>query len=66
MKIGKIHEYKNGEPYVLEKDTVKNHICCDCSLVHFIHVEKVRSGKCTTRWYRDDYETEKIRRKKKK
>jgi len=57
---------KNGSPWVLMENRLSAHICCDCGLVHFIHVEKVKKGRCTTWWYRDDYQTKKRRRRKKK
>ena len=62
MKVGKIKNYINGEPYVFVKDHVKTHICCDCGLVHFIHTTKAKGGECVTYWYRDDYETKKQRK----
>ena len=66
MKIRKIHDYKNGEAYVYKSNTVKHHICCDCNLAHFIHVDKIKNGKCITYWYRDDDATRRLRKKEKK
>ena len=55
----------------MKEGTVTNHICCDCGLVHMIHVgsynKKTRT--LTTYWFRDAFETSRlneIERKKKK
>lgn len=63
MKPLKIKDYENGEPYILQEGRVKNHVCCDCKLVHFIFCEKAKKGKVTMFWYRDDYQTNKLRKK---
>jgi len=65
MKLGKIHKFKNGEPYIFEANTIKEHVCCDCGLVHFVHTVEVKGKKALTYWYRDDYQTDKLRKKKK-
>jgi len=65
MKIGKIHNYKNGEPYILKANTVKAHICCDCHLIHTVFVDSAKKGKCVMYWYRDEHETRQLRKKKK-
>lgn len=63
MKTGKPHPYLNGEPYIYKSNTVKAHECCDCGLLHFIHVDQIKKGKCVTYWYRDSYQTNRIRKK---
>ena len=48
MKGGNIKDIQNGEPYIFKEDTVKNHIyciCCDCGLIHFIHVGEISKGR---------------------
>jgi hypothetical protein len=66
MEVSNVSDGRNGEPYVFKEDTVKNHICCDCGLVHFIHVGVVAKKKAHTYWYRDDYQTTKERKRIKK
>ena len=60
-----IHTYMNGEPEVLKEGTVKRHICCDCGLVHELHIVRVRKGKAIIVWFRNDYLTKKERKKNK-
>jgi len=64
MRMDKIHTYKNGEPYILKASTVKSFICCDCDLVHTIFVESAKKGKCIMYLYRDEHETNRLRKKK--
>jgi len=66
MRIGPIHNYRNGEPYIFKADTVKANICCDCNLVHIIFVESAKKGECVMYWYRDEHETERLRKKERK
>ena len=61
----KIKEFQNGEPVIFEEEEVRNHICCDCGLVHLVYTEKVANKKAVTYWYRDDYETERLKKEKK-
>lgn len=65
MKTIKVKKFKNGEPYIFEEGIVKNHICCDCGLVHFIYAEKLSNKKLVTYWYRDDHETERLKKGRK-
>ena len=61
-----IHQYRNGEPYILRANTVKSLICCDCNLVHTIFVDSAKKGECVMYWYRDDHETGRLRKEKRK
>jgi len=51
----------NGEPVKLKKGELYEAVCCDCNLVHTMFVDK----DCVMTSYRNDYETKKLRRKKK-
>lgn len=66
MKSNKVHDFKNGEPWILKGETVHNHMCCGCGLVHFVYVERTGKNQFTTHWYRDDYETERLKKEKRK
>ena len=62
----KVHTYIDGEPMVFEVATIGHHICCDCGLVHQVYVGKIKDKKCITYWYRDSYETRRLKKKKRK
>ena len=66
MKKEKIITLLNGDASVYVQDTVRWHYCCDCGLAHLLLVEDVKKGKCVVRWYRDDRETKKARKRMKK
>lgn len=53
---------KSGEPWILENDTLTQHICCDCGLVHEVYV-KIKKGKAILKYYRNDFDTDKLRKK---
>ena len=62
----KVHTYMSGEPEVLKEGTLVGHVCCDCGLVHSRLIEKARDGVVVIRYFRNDWETRKARKKKKK
>ena len=57
MPRTKVH---NGDPLIYRQGDVSWLVCCDCGLVHMIYVERVSRGEAVLRLYRDDYETMKI------
>lgn len=57
--------FQNGETLVLRGKGIEYLVCCDCGLVHLLFYEKIKDG-VKLIFYRDDYQTDKIRRKTKK
>jgi len=55
----------NGEDYIIspKKTIVSYEQCCDCGLVHMVVYEVDKSGAIHSMAYRDDDETEKVRKK---
>lgn len=54
----------SGEPWEIGHDEVVGHICCDCGLKHqiIVKIDKKRK-RVKLKFYRDNYATEKIRKK---
>jgi len=53
---------ENGQPIKYKKDTLYFEVCCDCQLVHAVSFNK----EVIMTAYRDDYETDKARKRKKR
>ena len=53
---------KNGQPIKFLKKSIRIVICCDCRLRHDVYTD----SKGTTHWYRNDYETDRARKKGRK
>jgi len=66
MPKDKPETLKDGEPWRLKAGTVYAQICCDCNLVHIITVESLGEGEVALRFYRDDWQTERLRKKKRR
>lgn len=67
MKIKTKHIYLlSGEPFVFELDELHNIVCCDCGLVHSFIMKKIGKNKIIMKFFRNDFATEFVRRKKKK
>jgi len=62
-KIGEGEHLRPGEPWVVEPGTSVYVICCDCKLVHRIRFT-LKGKNVVMRWYRDDKETGRRRRRK--
>uniref|UniRef100_A0A6H2A226 Uncharacterized protein n=1 Tax=viral metagenome TaxID=1070528 RepID=A0A6H2A226_9ZZZZ len=54
----------SGEPIIYEDRVVTTLECCDCGLVHLVQV-KIKNNKAILRFYKNDYETDKIRKEEK-
>lgn len=54
----------NGGEIIYGHETGRELECCDCGLVHFV-VVKIRKKKAILKFFRDDYETQKGRKKNK-
>ena len=53
-----------GEPIVYQDKDIIPLECCDCGLVHWIMVD-INGKEVILRFFRDDYQTDKIRKKAK-
>lgn len=51
----------NGQPLKFKRDVVETFVCCNCNLVHKVMFNK----DVTMIAYRDDYLTNKVRKRKK-
>jgi len=59
----KIPDYtNNGEVEKIRNRSVQWSICCDCGLSHFVYT-KIIKKEAHERWWRDDWDTQKQRKK---
>ena len=55
---------KNGEPIIWQDGWFHSLQCCDCGLIHKVAMS-ITKNKVEVKFYRDDYDTQKHRKKKK-
>ena len=54
----------NGEPFAIGQLHAVRQVCCDCALVHLYVLELTEDGEVVLTPYRDDFETERERKKR--